>query len=198
MRHHVFLRGAAMALLILGMAPGAFAGPATDQLRPQIDQVIATIENPALRAEAKTPERRQAVRAITDGIFDWPEMGRRVLGQHWEERTAVEQAEFVALFRDLLEHTFLGKIERYGAQNVTYVGESLDGDEITVLTRVTLRPGPEVGVDYRMAQQGSRWMIHDVVIQTISQVSNYRSQVESVIKRSSYDDLVAKLRSLLR
>ena len=198
MRHHVFLGGAAVGLFMLGMAPGAFAGPATDQLRPQIDQVIATIEDPALRAEARTPERRQAVRNITDSIFDWPEMARRVLGQHWWERTEAEQAEFVALFRDLLEHTFLGKIERYGAQNVTYVGESLDGDEITVLTRVTLRPGPEVGVDYRMAQQGSRWMIHDVVIQTISQVSNYRSQVENVIKKSSYDDLVKKLRSRLR
>ena len=198
MRHHLFGWGAAIALLLLGVAPCAFAGPATDELKPRIDEVIATIENPALRAESKAPERRQAVRAITDGIFDWPEMARRVLGRHWEERTQFEQAEFVGLFRDLLERAFLGKIERYGAQNVAYVGELPDGDETTVLTRVTLRPGPAVTVDYRMARLGTRWMIYDVVIQAISQVSSYRAQFESVIKATSYDELLEKIKARLR
>jgi phospholipid transport system substrate-binding protein len=195
MRNRLVLSGAVIPLLALGAVAGAAAGPATDQLRPQIDQVIATIEDPALHSELRIAERRQAIRVITDGIFDWTEMARRALGRHWDARTATEQTEFVALFRDLLERAFLGKIERYGAETVAYVGESLDGDESTVRTLVTLKPGPEVGVDYRMARQGTRWMIHDVVIQAVSLVSNYRTQFDGVIKASSYHELVRKLRT---
>jgi phospholipid transport system substrate-binding protein len=195
MRQQLLVRGVTVALLVLGTAAGAVAGSATDQLKPQLDQVLATIDDPALRAESKTAERRQAIRAITDGIFDWTEMARRSLGRHWEERTVTEQTEFVALFRDLLERAFVGKIERYGAENVAYVGESLEGDETTVRTLVTLKPGPKVGVDYRMAQQGTRWVIYDVVIQAISLVSNYRTQFESVLKTSPYQKLLTKLRA---
>lgn len=197
MQNRLLMRGALAALLVLGTTAGADAGPATDQLKAEIARVIATIGNPSLQAESRTTERRQAIRIITDGIFDWTEMARQALGRHWGERTAAERTEFVALFRDLLERAYIGKIERYAADNVTYVGESMDGDEATVRTRVTLRPGQEVTVDYRMARQDTRWMIHDVVIESVSLVGNYRTQFEGVIRASSYLELVKKIRTRL-
>ncbi|HET8575684.1 MAG TPA: ABC transporter substrate-binding protein [Methylomirabilota bacterium] len=197
MRNRFVIGSALVASLVLGTTAGAAAGPATEQLKSEIARVIATIENPSLQPESRTAERRQAIRTITDGIFDWPEMARQALGRHWEERTAAEQAEFVALFRDLLERAYIGKIERYGAENVAYVGEATDDDAAMVRTRVTLRPGQEVMVDYRMARQGARWMIHDVVIESVSLVANYRTQFEGVIKTSSYRDLIKKIRTRL-
>jgi phospholipid transport system substrate-binding protein len=197
MRHHLFAQGAAIALLVLGPSAGAFAGPATDQLKPRMEKVIATIESPALQGEAKTAERRQAVRAITDSIFDWTEMARRTLGPHWEARTAAERKEFVALFRDLMERAYVGKIERYGAEQIAYLGEAPDGKETMVRTRVTLKPGLDVTVDYRMARRGARWMITDIVIGAVSQVSNYRAQFAGVMKTASYPELVRKIRALL-
>src|SRR3970040_2412738 len=124
MRSRVCIKGAALALLLLATVADAFAGPATDQLRPEIDRVIATIEDPSLRADSRTADRRQAVRAITDRIFDWTAMSKRALGRHWEARTADERAAFIPLFRELLERAFLGKIEQYGAENVAYTEES--------------------------------------------------------------------------
>jgi phospholipid transport system substrate-binding protein len=191
------MRAVLAALLVLGTAAGAVAGPATDQLKSEIARVIATIENPALQAESRTSERRQAIRIITNGLFDWTEMARQALGRHWDERTATEQSEFVTLFRDLLERAYIGKIERYGAESVAYIGESMDGDEAAVRTRVTLRPGQDVMVDYRMARRDARWMIHDVVIEGVSLVANYRTQFEGVIRTSSFDNLLKKIRTRL-
>ena len=54
-----------------------------------------------------------------------------------------------------------------------------------------------VGVDYRMAWQGTRWMIYDVLVERTSLVRNYRAQFESVIKKSSYEELVRKIRGKL-
>lgn len=197
MRYRVCIKSAALALLVLATVTDAFAGPATDQLKPVIEQVIATIEDPALRAESRTADRRQAVRAITDRIFDWTAMSKRALGRHWEARSAVEREEFIPLFRELLERAFLGKIEQYGAESVAYTEEVPDGDDMIVRTRVTLKPNWAVDVDYRMAWQGTRWMISDVLVERTSLVRNFRSQFDSVIKRSSYEELVAKVRARL-
>ena len=197
MPYRVLVKSAALALLVLAPAAGAFAGPATDQLKPEIDRVIATIEDPALQAESRSADRREAIRAITDGIFDWTAMSKRALGRHWEERTADERAEFIPLFRELLERAFLGKIEQYGAENVAYGEELADGDDTIVRTRVTLKPSWAVDVDYRMAWQGARWMISDVLVERTSLVRNFRSQFDSVIRRSSYEELVKKVRSRL-
>lgn len=197
MRYRLFIRGSALALLVLGSSAVAFAGPATDQLKPDIDRVIAIIEDPALQAESRTADRRQAVRAITARIFDWTAMSKRALGRHWEGRTADEREAFIALFRELLERAFLGKIEQYGAENVAYTEESADGDDTIVRTRVTLKPNWGVDVDYRMAWQGARWMISDVMVERTSLVGNFRSQFDAVIKRSSYEQLVKKVRARL-
>jgi phospholipid transport system substrate-binding protein len=197
MRYRVCVKGAALALLVLATVADAFAGAATDQLKPEIDRVIATIEDPALQAESRTADRRRAVRAITDRLFDWTAMSKRALGRHWEARTADEREEFIPLFRELLERALLGKIEQYGAENVAYTEESPDGDDTIVRTRVTLKPSWGVDVDYRMAWQGTRWMISDVLVERTSLVRNFRSQFDSVIKRSSYEELVQKVRARL-
>ena len=197
MRYRILERGAVITGIVLATTAGALAGPATDQLKPQIDDVIATLDNPALQAESRAVERREAVRAITDRIFDWTVMARRALGQHWEERTVAEKIAFVPLFRELMEQAFIGKIEQYGAESVAYVGESLDGGESLVRTRVTLKPSGDVGVDYRMAWQGTRWMIYDVMVERTSIVRNYRAQFDSVIKKSSYEELIRKIRGKL-
>jgi phospholipid transport system substrate-binding protein len=184
-----------LTLLAAGITSAASAGPATDQIRPQIDRVVATLENPALKGNSKTAERRQVLRDITDGVFDWTEMAKRALGRHWARRTPAEQHEFTALFRDLLERAYVAKIERYAGEPITYVGEVPDGEVTTVRTRITSRQNQEVPIDYRMYRDGDRWRVYDVLIESVSLVNNYRTQFDSIIKTSSYEQLVKRLKA---
>ena len=184
-----------LTLLVIGIAPAALAGPATDQIKPQIDRVIATLENPALKGDGKTAERRQVLRGITDGVFDWTEMAKRALGRHWAGRTPTEQQEFVALFRELLERAYVAKIERYAGEPVAYVGEVADGEVTTVRTKITTRQNQDVPIDYRMFRDGERWRVYDVLIESISLVNNYRTQFDGIIKTSSYEELVKRLKA---
>src|SRR5262245_45547493 len=88
----------AWALLVgLLTAWTAMAGAPTDQLQPAVEQVIRTLEDPALKGPGKGEERRRALRGVADEIFDWTEMSRRALGRHWQDRTPAEQQEFVEL-----------------------------------------------------------------------------------------------------
>jgi phospholipid transport system substrate-binding protein len=177
-------------------AANAAAGPPTEQLRGAIDRVLKTVEDPALKAENKTAERRQAVRKIANEIFDWGETAKRSLGRHWQARTEVEREEFVRLFGDLLERAYISKIELYGGEKIAYTGESIDGDFALVKTKiVTPKQGTEVPVDYRLLRRGDRWLVYDVVIEGISLVSNYRTQFNKIIQSSSYQDLVKKMKT---
>ncbi len=195
MTHRRIVGDIAVALLVLALAPGAMAGPAADRLKPEIDRVIATLDNPALRGPSKTQERRQTIRSITDGVFDWTEMSRRALGRHWAPRTPAEQQEFTALFRDLIERAYVSKIERYNGEPIAFVGESIDGNQATVRTRITTKQNQEVPIDYRMNRQGDRWLIYDVLVENISLVGNYRTQFDGIIKTSSYEELVKRLKA---
>jgi phospholipid transport system substrate-binding protein len=172
----------------------ALAGPPTDQLRPAVEQVIRTLDDPGLKPAARSEDRRRALRAVTDPVFDWSEMARRALGQHWQARTEAERQEFVALFRDVIERTYLGKIEGYSGEKVAFAGDAMDGDQATVKTRVATKQG-DVGVDYRMALRGDRWLVYDVSVEGVSLVGNYRTQFNQIIRASSYQELVRKLRS---
>lgn len=185
----------AFTAFVAGLGSSAFAGPATDALKPEIDRVVATLDNPALKGEGKAAERRQALHDITDTVFDWNEMAKRALGRHWAGRSPAEQEEFVGLFRDLLERAYVGKIERYTGEPITYTAEVTDGNQTTVRTKIVSRQGQEVRIDYRMLREGARWRIYDVQVEGISLVNNYRTQFDGIIKTSSYEELVKRLKA---
>jgi phospholipid transport system substrate-binding protein len=184
------------AIVGLASVPGhVVAGPPTDQLRESVDAVLKTLESPDGDRERNVSERRTAIRKTASSIFDFEESARRALGRHWQARTPRERAEFVRLFTDLLEHTYLGQIEQYSGEGVSYVGESIDGDQAIVRTKIITKQGTEVPVDYRMRRAGDRWQVYDVVIEGLSLIANYRSQFNRIIRTSSYEDLVTRLRA---
>lgn len=180
---------------VLFAAGDASAGPPTDQVRGSVDRVLKILSDAELKKAAKTGERREMIRNAAKEIFDFTEISQRSLARHWSERTPAERQEFVQLFGDLLEHSYITKIETYSDEKIQYTGEIPDGDQAVVKTRIVTKHGIEIPVDYRMFLKGDRWRAYDVNIEGVSLVSNYRTQFNSVIRRSGYPDLVAKLRA---
>ena len=192
-RHGVRLL-AVLVLLLLG-APPAWAGPPTDQLRASIDRVIRVLEDPDLRRDVRTAERRAAVRKIATEIFDFTEITRRCLGTHWQARTPDERDEFTRLFTDLLERAYVGKLESYSGERIVYLGDAVADDTASVRTRLVTKQGTEIPVEYRMHRRDGRWLIYDVAIEGVSLVANYRAQFNKTIQTASYAGLVERLRA---
>jgi phospholipid transport system substrate-binding protein len=181
-------------LLGPGLSGTARAGAPLDQLRGQIDRVLKVLEDPELKKNGSSPARRAAVRRIADDIFDFQETAKRSLARHWQPRTPAEREEFVRLFADLLERSYISKIELYGGEKIAYLSDSVDGDGATVRTKIVAKGGTEVPVDYRMLKRGERWLVYDVIIEGVSLVANYRTQFNKIIQTSSYAELVKKMK----
>jgi phospholipid transport system substrate-binding protein len=184
--------GATLVIAALA-APAAWAGPPTDQLKTNIDKIVKVLEDPELKA--KPADRRVAVRRIVNEFFDFNEMTRRALARHWQARTPAEREEFVQLFGDLLERSYISRIELYGGEKIAYAGDTVEGDLATVRTKILTKQGSEVPVEYRTHRRGDRWLVYDVIVEGVSLVSNYRTQFNKIIQTSSYRELVRKLKT---
>jgi len=182
-------------LLALSFASSAWAGIPTDQLKGAIDRVVKTLEEPAFKGEGKAMDRRRAVRKIADDIFDFNEISRRALARHWQTLSEKQREEFVGLFADLLERSYISKIELYGGEKIQYTNERVDGDTATVATRIITKNGTDVPVDYRMHKKDDCWQVYDVVIEGVSLVANYRTQFNKIIQTSSFQELVNKMKN---
>lgn len=181
-------------LAAIPAADGAGPGP-TEQLRGAIDQILQILEDPALKGSVRAADRHRAVRQITDEIFDFEETARRAMAQHWRSLTPAQRREFVEVFSDLIERAYMSKIELYSGEKIQYPGERVEGDVATVATRILTKKGAEVPIDYRMLKRGERWRVYDVSIEGVSLVASYRTQFNNVIRTSSYDELLRKMRS---
>jgi phospholipid transport system substrate-binding protein len=63
-----------------------------------------------------------------------------------------------------------------------------------VNSRIVTKKGEEFAIDYKLHQADGGWKVYDVVLENISLVNNYRSQFNRVISKSSYEELVSKMK----
>ena len=184
-----------LAFFSIVLTPAAWAGVPTEQLRGSVDKVLKLVGDAASRGEPPA-DRRAALRKVADDIFDWEETARRSLGTHWHQRTPAEREEFVHLFALLLERSYMSKIELYDGEKIGFAGDTVDGNQAVVRTRVVDKHGSELGINYRMLRRGGeRWKVYDVEIEGVSLVANFRTQLNNLLRRSSYSEVVRVLRA---
>jgi phospholipid transport system substrate-binding protein len=194
-RDHVRVFGILILLFALVPARGARGGPPSDQLRAGIDRVFKILGDPELDGDKKLTQRRTAIVIVANEMFDFGEMAKRSLGQHWAQRTPTERGEFVRLFTELVQRSYISKVDQHGAHKMTVQGERIDGDYAVVRTTLPLSSGHEMPIDYSMHSTDDRWQVYDLSIDGISLVANYRAQFNKIIRTSSYEALVAKFKS---
>jgi phospholipid transport system substrate-binding protein len=136
------------------------------------------------------------VRKVADQMFDWHAMAREALGDQWAKRNAEEQNEFARLFVNLFSDAYLSKIRLAEADKFEYLGETVLGDDAVVRTRVVTKNGTAIPVSYRVRRdEAGRWRVYDLDVERISLVRNYRSQFASIIRRTSFEELLDRMKA---
>lgn len=190
-----------MAWLLVASAVAAPTVGPREIVEAAVSRVVLAIQrvnmessDPARPSRLAMEQRRLEVRRIAADLFDFDEISRRALSRHWTARGPEEQAEFVRLFTDLLERTYLGRIESYSGEKIVYLGETVDGSFATVRSKVVTRRRGETPIDYRLHLRDGRWKVYDVLIDHASFVSTYRSEFSRILQKEPYPALVERLR----
>lgn len=189
------IAGVAALLLLAGPAG---AGEPLDKIRETVDDVLAVLADESLQAPEQQAARRARLRHAVYQRFGFEEMARRSLGRHWRDLSSEQRQEFVGLFSDLLERSYVGKIEGAGAgSRIDYTRETIDDEGFASVQTVVTNPlDSQFEVEYRLLQRNgaASWEVYDIVIEGVSLINNYRTQFNNVIHRNSYEGLVKQLR----
>jgi phospholipid transport system substrate-binding protein len=176
--------------------------PVTDSLKGTLDKIIEVLNDQSLQTPAKKKERRDILINLVKERFDEEEFARRALGIHWRERTNEERKEFVEVFSDLLQDTYLDKIDTYLAKagsfspkNIRYLNETVKGKYVIVATKILTSDDAEIPVLYLFKNKEGNWLVCDVAIEGVSIAKNYRAQFQEILANSSFKELLARLKS---
>ena len=189
-------RGLAAWLLVTLTA----AAPATaprDVVQNALTRVAAILELKPDGEYVARPQliekRRTEIRKVARDVFDFDEMARRSLSRHWASRSTGDHMEFVTLFTDMLERVYVSRIELLAGEKVSVLSETMDGNYATVRSRISGKRH-DTTLDYRLHLDEGRWLVFDIVLDGVSFVSTYRAEFDRVIRASSYETLVERLR----
>lgn len=189
-----------LAVVVMAAAAGAqeVDGP-MEALRAPVNTVLQILQDPQYDPPEQRQLQRDRIWDVTRGIFDFTEMAKRALAVNWRAFTPPQRKEFTELFSELTAHSYLEQIKgTYTGLAVEFLGEEiLSEDKAMVKTKVR-REQVETPVDYRMLQQGGRWLVYDVNIEGVSLVQNYRTQFREILAKETPEQLIQKLKDKLQ
>jgi len=175
------------------LPPVAHPGP-LELVKSSLSRVIAIVQSQSASA-TQAGKRRAEIRQAAADMFDFDDMSRRILAQHWKDGSPQEQEEFVRLFTELLERAYLTSIGNYPLASIAFQGESINGSYAQVRSSMTGSKGGNVGIEYRLFESEGRWAVYDVAVDGISLISSYRSQFNSMLRRYSFAQLLERLQN---
>ena len=145
---------------------------------------------------SKDPEKLYAmVDEVVLPHFDFPLMSRLVLGPSWEQANEAQQQQFLDGFKTLLIKTYSNALLQYSNQKVSFDPAQPGSKPSRASVKSTIQsPGADpVFMYYRMRKDGNDWLVYDVVVDSISLITNYRGTYAAEIKRGGLDGLIKKL-----
>jgi phospholipid transport system substrate-binding protein len=170
------------------------ASEATPMVKTVLDRAMEIQTRPDLAGEDKRPERRRLIRKLILDSFIFSEMARDALKENWDRLAPNQRSEFQRLFSDLFQDSYTRMVLNFLQQeSIDYKGETAESPGMLVKT-VILRANEHIPVDYHLVAKSGRWLIRDVDIDGVSIVENYRNTFRQVIRTSSFDGLLNKMR----
>lgn len=192
MRKTVFLP--LLALFFLNVCPTLVWAETPGQLVTKtIDQGMKVLRDPALKAPDQMDVRREKLWALLEPIFSFEEVSKLALGRHWLELSPAQQKEFTDTFTNILKDVYLKKSDDYQDGDIIYVREVVKGTRSKVQTNF-VKGDKKIVVDFSMKKINDSWKIYDVTIETVSVLTNYRTQFNSILAKSSFEEMMTKLR----
>lgn len=179
----------------LPVSSSAASGDAKKELKTTVDKVLEVLRDKELKKPENNQKRRKQIRQVIQEKFNFEEMSKRSLAQHWAQRSQKEKEEFIPLFKDLLERSYIKKIEAYSDEQIVYSDEKSDGEYSVVKTKIITAKNIEIPIDYRLLKGEAQWSVYDVVIEGVSLINNYRTQFNKIIRSQSFDALLKRMKN---
>ena len=121
-------------------------------------------------------------------------ISQRVMGEYWEKCLYEQKCGFVKLFTDHLKNSYIKKVNPIFGKKIISLREKQFDDFAKVQTTLLVQSGKEISTDFHLLRENGEWKICDLVVEGVSLVNNYHSQIVNTLDRTSYEELLSTIK----
>ncbi len=176
--------------LLLAAAPlavNAQLAEAQSRLKSAVTEVLTVADRTGNRSALP-----DSLRPVLQKHISFETMTKRSVGPGWKQFTPEQQQQATQLFSTLIIRSYSSKFTPGEHPAITYqTAVEPAAGRVDVPTSMVYK-GSHYTVIYRMEQvQG--WRITDVVIEGVSLIANYRSQLDAQFKKGGANAVISSL-----
>lgn len=169
---------------------------APDELvRRTTSEVLAIIKNDK---DLASGDNRKIVQLAEEKVlpnFDFGRMTQLAVGRAWRDASDAQKEALTKEFRTLLVRTYSTSLASYRNQTIDVkpLKVAPGEKEVVVKTLINQPGGQPIPIDYSMEKTDKGWKAYDIVVDSVSLVTNYRSTFAEEVRKGGLDGLVKTL-----
>ena len=185
-------------LIIFILSIPVYAGVPMTTAEASVNRVLDVLRASKLKSPAAKEAKKEKLRVIYKDMFDEIEFSKRTLTRNWNKFSPAERVEFVKLFEQVLEKSYIDKILDYSNEKVNFYKESMLSENQAEIQTKIITSSKEVPIFYRVILKNGKWKVYDVVVENVSLVQNYRTQFNDILGKNTPEQLLEILRKKVK
>lgn len=191
-----YLKSFVMTLsLFLLTVPVIHAGDVED-INSMVKKKVAVIFDLLGKQDIEKNERNEKIVGELNEIMDFQLAAYLSLGKHWKKISKTQKKEFVETFQQYINNYIVEKIDLYTNQKIDIGDSKIVKKGRAELEIGILSGGETLQVNFKLRKNKKKeWRVYDVDIEGVSLITTFRSQFSGVLKNSSFEELLEKLKN---
>ena len=191
-----YLKSFVMTLSLFVLTVPVIQAGDVEDINSMVKKKVAVIFDLLGKQDIKKNERNEKIVGELNEIMDFQLAAYLSLGKHWKKISKTQKKEFVETFQQYINNYIVEKIDLYTNQKIDIGDSKIVKKGRAELEIGILSGGETLQVNFKLRKNKKKeWRVYDVDIEGVSLITTFRSQFSGVLKNSSFEELLEKLKN---
>jgi len=191
-----YLKSFVMTLSLFVLTVPVIQAGDVEDINSMVKKKVAVIFDLLGKQDIEKNERNEKIVGELNEIMDFQLAAYLSLGKHWKKISKKQKKEFVKIFQQYINNYIVEKIDLYTNQKIDIGDSKIVKKGRAKLDIGILSGGETLQVNFKLRKNKKKeWRVYDVDIEGVSLITTFRSQFSGVLKNSSFEELLEKLKN---
>ena len=192
----LYLKSFVMTLSLFVLTVPVIQAGDVEDINSMVKKKVAVIFDLLGKQDIEKNERNEKIVGELNAIMDFQLAAYLSLGKHWKKISKTQKKEFVETFQQYIKNYIVEKIDLYTNQKIDIGDSKIIKKGRAELEIGILSGGETLEVNFKLRKNKKKeWRVYDVDIEGVSLITTFRSQFSGVLKNSSFEELLEKLKN---
>ena len=191
-----YLKSFVMTLSLFVLTVPVIQAGDVEDINSMVKKKVAVIFDLLGKQDIEKKKRNEKIVGELNEIMDFQLAAYLSLGKHWKKISKTQKKEFVETFQQYINNYIVEKIDLYTNQKIDIGDSKIVKKGRAELEIGILSGGETLQVNFKLRKNKKKeWRVYDVDIEGVSLITTFRSQFSGVLKNSSFEELLEKLKN---